>query len=218
MLIVQLPKYYQNLPQDAFRLGGDLMEWKMTPFVNSTLLPNPNSTLNGGSMLLPTRPFYLIADQYSGNQTIYWIRYCGLAHRFNITIDRPIQFNSTGNIQPGSVVQYYRGDSVAVTLQGYDNTKGLSDNKTLVPNPPFPGDAWRPMWYCINTTTKNSIPLMKGGPPLTGAQFGGVLGGVLGFVTLLMIWGCSYINNRIKKAKGSDDIELKGSYSKVLER
>ena len=156
------------------------MEWKITPSQVNTSAFN-HSTLSTDNTYIVYRSLYLVADLYSGNETQKAINHCG---GLNITISGPILFNSTGNIEPGSVVQYYRGDSAAITLQGYDNTKGLSDNKTLVPNPPFPDNTWKEAWDCINKTTGETIPLMEGGPPLSP---GGIVGIVVSLVFVFVV-------------------------------
>ena len=62
----------------------------------------------------------------------------------------------------GSVVQYYRGESAAMLLEGYDNTKELPNEPHLVQNPPFSSNVSLDAWKCFDETIGDSIPLMQG--------------------------------------------------------
>lgn len=127
----------------------------MTQFDVNTTLYHPEDTIR-----TPTLPFFFVSDNYTAfqmNSTI--ANSCGIL----LEISDPIPFNSTGNIQPESLVQFFRGDSAAIYLQGYDNTKELPGNPNLVPNPAFPPNASMDAWTCINSTIGESIPLMHGG-------------------------------------------------------
>ena len=85
------------------------MEWKIAPM--KVIQSTPKDLSN-----LTYPPFYFVSDEYSGNQTVAQISMCAYVFTMKYTIDGSIPFNSTGNIQLGSVVQYYRGDSAAITL------------------------------------------------------------------------------------------------------
>ena len=135
---------------------------------------------NNQTTWTPTAPFFFVSDNYTASQ-IYHI--LDADYGYVMKISNLIPFNSTGNIQPESIVQFYRGDTAAIVLQGYDNTRELSDNPNLMQNPPFPPDAMADLWVTINTTIGASIPLMHGRSSHTVAI--GVTVGVLVFVALL---------------------------------
>lgn len=105
-----------------------------------------------------TLPFFFVSDTYSAGE----VKGAITASCTDVTVSDPIPFNSTGNIQTRSVVQFYRGGSAAALLQGYDNTVGSSGSPNVVPNPPFPPGANISMWTCLNGTIGASIPLMNG--------------------------------------------------------
>lgn len=152
MLTIPSPKYYRSLPQNITRPGGELMEVMLTPMVNTT---NPATKNTTGK---PSLPFFFISDDYSGSQISIQLR-TGCPY---LIISDPIPFNSTGNIQQGSVVQSYRGYTAAMALQGYNNAQELPGNPNLVPNPPFPSNASWDNWECMNETIGAAIPLMEG--------------------------------------------------------
>ena len=135
-----LSQYY-GLPQNITRPGGDVYEMTITPKSNVT------------------PPFFFVSDEYSAGQVEYAINTnCSLL----ATASDPIPFNSTGNIQPGNVVQLYRGDSAAILLRGY-NTAG----------PPLLQSIDTVTWTCLNLTIGESIPLVDSvnAPPLWAIAF-----------------------------------------------
>lgn len=109
----------------------------------------------------PTPLFSFVSDNYTAGQIHNAIMTgCAAYDDFDLAIADPISLNSTGNIQPGNVLQFYRGDSAAVLLQGYDNAMELPGSPNLVPNPPLPPDTIPIAWECLNRTIGASIPLM----------------------------------------------------------
>ena len=143
-LISHLIKYYQSLPREIPRPGGELVEMKIT-------------LLNDGS---EAPPFFFISDLYTALEIRKAINK-GCYFR-NIHISPPILFNSTGNIKLGNVVQYYRGDSAAIVLQGYDNSEELPGRPDLIYSPPFPPNVSYNDWQCINTSIGDAIPTIHG--------------------------------------------------------
>jgi hypothetical protein len=107
-------------------------------------------------------PFFFVSDMYSVGEVKASIN----ASCIDMIVSDPIPFNSTGNINPGSVVQYYRGDSAAIVLRGYEDAKEMPGNLSMVPNPPFPPNINMSGWACLNSTVGGSIPLMHGGSGL----------------------------------------------------
>ena len=178
MLITPPPKYYESLPQNATRPGGELLEMKVTPLNNT--IPRPYPPI--GIPITPMTPFFVVADNY----TVHQIRGTLIGDCFfAVDVSAPIPFNSTGNLQLGSVVQYYRGDSAAVLLQGYENAKESPNSPNLVPNPPFPQGVSRNGWNCMNKSIGESIPLMYSGPSHKTEKFAGGMT-VTGFVLILV--------------------------------
>lgn len=151
-------------------------------------------------------PFYFVADSFTAGQiniTVY-------AQCPNLTISDPIPFNSTGDIEPGSVVQLYRGATAAVLLQGYDDANEQLNNPNLVPNPPFSSDASMAVWSCLNTTIGASIPLREGAR-LKAWYI--VVPVVLGISLLLFLW---WLLCKAKKKKQSrkENYKLMPQYSR----
>ncbi|GLB42473.1 hypothetical protein LshimejAT787_1104880 [Lyophyllum shimeji] len=73
--------------------------------------------------------------------------------------------------QPEQTVQYYRGSTVALTLDGYNNTAALSsDDKT--PDVPLPSNIDRNLLSCLNQTIGAAVPLVDGVPSLSAPNFG----------------------------------------------
>lgn len=148
VLIVPLPKYYESLPQEVARPGGQLVEMRITP-----LTVTVNST-----DLVPTPPFFFVSDRYTADQVgkaVY--ERCLL-----LDVGSPVPFNSSGSIQLGNVLQYYRGDSAAVVFPGYGNTQGVPYLTGSMPIPDSRVDAWP----CINSTIGQTIPLVDTGLPM----------------------------------------------------
>lgn len=107
-----------------------------------------------------TLPFLFVSDGYTAGEVTQDItRECA-----DVIVSDPIPFNSTGNVRRGSVVQYYRGESAAILLQGYENAKGMPGNPNLAPNPPFPPTVNMSMWVLLNSTVGESIPLLNPAP------------------------------------------------------
>lgn len=98
-----------------------------------------------------TTPFFLVSDKLSADEVGGALK--KQCPKTRLKIKKPIKFNSTGNIQLGSVVQYYRGDTVAMILQGFE------DAKQLPGNPQFPPNMDMTTWECLNVTVGQSVPL-----------------------------------------------------------
>ena len=177
------PKYYESLPQNITRPGGELVEMMITPLnvtVDNSLDLN---TTTRKTTIVPYRPFFFVSDNYTTSQVKSVIKWNCTA----FSASDPISFNSTGNIQPGSVLQLYRGDTAAMILQGYDNANEQRDNPNLAPNPPFPSNVSVDAWLCMNATIGRSIPLMHG-PRFRPWKLGLEIAGSI-LLTGLIVWG-----------------------------
>lgn len=74
--------------------------------------------------------------------------------------------------KPEQVIQYYRASSVALTLDGYNNTGALEADGT--PNTPLPSTIHTNLLDCLNFTTAEAVILIDSGglrfsaPPTLG--------------------------------------------------
>jgi len=76
--------------------------------------------------------------------------------------------------QPEQTVQYYRASSVALTLDGYNNTAVFGADGT--PDVPLPVNIDRTLLTCLNKTIGTAVPLINGSPPAWSTPNMGVLG------------------------------------------
>jgi len=83
--------------------------------------------------------------------------------------------------KPEQVIQYYRASSVALSLDGYNNTGALSDDPNA-PNTPLPSTIDTSLLSCLNTTIGRTVPLVDSGAfglqPQSGIGLLGVVGAV----------------------------------------
>lgn len=119
------------------------------------IIPNVNNMVQ----------FRFVSDRHSATEVQTAIR----TNCSDVTVKDPIPFNSTNGLRLDTVVQFYRGDSAAMLLQGYDSTGELPGSPGLVPNPPFPSSVNTNTWACLNYTIGESIPLMNAASPLSGS-------------------------------------------------
>lgn len=114
---------------------------------------------------------------------------------------------------PEQVIQYYRGSTFALSLDGYNNTAALpanmpADNNTaplpLSQDSPLPAGLNDTFLVCVNTTVGASVPLMDvGNPGPSGRLIGEVVGGtMLGFVVFLCcLCACCRTERKPRKAE-----------------
>lgn len=69
--------------------------------------------------------------------------------------------SSTSQPQPESSVQYYRASSLALTLDGYNNTAALLDNESA-PATPLPNNYDGSLLACLNSTIGDAALLVDG--------------------------------------------------------
>ena len=73
----------------------------------------------------------------------------------------PVPFNGNATDPlPEQAVQYYRASSVALTLDGYNNTDALTGNETTPP--PLPSGIDNNLLNCLNATIGEAVPLFNG--------------------------------------------------------
>jgi hypothetical protein len=63
--------------------------------------------------------------------------------------------------QPEQAIQYYRASSVALTLDGYNNTGALGPDGS--PNVPLPSNIDTTLLNCLNQTIGAAVPLVDNG-------------------------------------------------------
>ncbi|KAJ6586467.1 hypothetical protein DFH09DRAFT_1143452 [Mycena vulgaris] len=83
----------------------------------------------------------------------------------SVNVTRPMPFNlSAPDAQkPEQVVQYYRASSVALSLDGYNNTAVfMAENSTA--DTPLPTGIDTNLLVCLNTTIGLAVPLVDGAP------------------------------------------------------
>jgi len=67
---------------------------------------------------------------------------------------------ATAPPQPEQVVQYYRASSIALSLDGYNNTAIFQDEGT--PDVPLPSSVDKVLMDCLNQTIGAAAPLIDG--------------------------------------------------------
>ena len=139
ILITFFTQDYYGLPQNTSRPGGEV--------VQMTIAPKANNSVR----------FHFISDHHSATEVQSAIR----GNCTDVKVENLALFNSTNDLRPDTVVQFYRGDSAAILLQGYDNTREVPGSADSVPNPPFPSSVNMSTWGCLNYTIGESIPLMN---------------------------------------------------------
>jgi len=80
--------------------------------------------------------------------------------------------------QPEQTIQYYRASSIALSLDGYNNTAALSSDENA-PDTPLPNNIDKTLLTCLNETIGAAAPLISGGSALQP---------VLGLPTLLLVY------------------------------
>ena len=85
--------------------------------------------------------------------------------------------------QPEQAVQYYRASSVALTLDGYNNTGALGPEGT--PDTPLPTNIDTTLLTCLNETIGAAVPLVDGSVTWSRPNLG-----LVGFFGVLCLSSC----------------------------
>ncbi|KAG5642350.1 hypothetical protein DXG03_002974 [Asterophora parasitica] len=93
----------------------------------------------------------------------------------------PYQDSFSALPQPEQTIQYYRASSVALSLDGYNNTSVFEAEGT--PDVPLPVNIDRTLLECLNSTIGASVPLVGGVPGLSAPNLS-ILGLLWMFWTL----------------------------------
>ncbi|KAG7099798.1 hypothetical protein E1B28_001610 [Marasmius oreades] len=131
-----------------------------------------NSSRPGGRMMTATfasstsnTTFHLVADDETVVDLIEDVRN-GCSSR-NLAADKsstsPSSYNDTdpSSPKPESAIQYYRASSVALTLDGYNNSAALSGTEGQ-PDTPLPSNIDTTLKDCLNQTIGDAVPLIGG--------------------------------------------------------
>jgi len=116
---------------------------------------NPNTTFH---VLSDNSTVVSLIDTVSGN--------CS-SHLSSSSSTSPFPFNASSPSapQPGQVIQYYRASSVALTLDGYNNSATFSSDQNTS-DTPLPPNIDTTLLDCLNQTIALSVPLVDGSPGL----------------------------------------------------
>ncbi|KAG7442542.1 uncharacterized protein BT62DRAFT_982442 [Guyanagaster necrorhizus] len=146
-----------------------------------------NSSRPGGAMTYATFPassgnatFHVVADNDTVASLITDVNSnCSSVINTTSTSSTPITFNDSdaSTPKPEQSVQYYRASTVALTVDGYNNT-GALENDTA--DTPIPSWVDTNTLNCLNLTIEAAVPLVDG----AGRQW---VAPNVGFVTLLWI-------------------------------
>jgi hypothetical protein len=95
----------------------------------------------------------------------------------------PIAFNDSDSStpKPEQTVQYYRASTVALTLDGYNNSATFNDdNSSEDAMSPLPGGIDMDLLNCLNATVGEAVPLIDGAAGLSPMRLGNM--GMIGLV------------------------------------
>src|SRR4051794_25596517 len=97
--------------------------------------------------------FHVLADNSTTTTLISTLRSNCSASLSSLTSTYAVPYDPTqpGAPQPEQVVQYYRASSIALTLDGYNDTSALSDDDSL-PDVPLPSNIDMTLLNCLNQT------------------------------------------------------------------
>ncbi|KDR70411.1 hypothetical protein GALMADRAFT_76106 [Galerina marginata CBS 339.88] len=153
-------------PTNTSRPGGQLTTATFTSLVNTTTpyTPSFNST------------FRIFSD----NATVVSLFDDLFTNCSSLIRSANSSTPYAGTPVPEQVVQYYRASSIALSLEGYDNTAtySSSDNAT---DTPLPTDIDLALLNCLNQTIGLAAPLIDAASPHFAPNFG------FSFVGLLLI-------------------------------
>ncbi|EEB86853.1 hypothetical protein MPER_16040, partial [Moniliophthora perniciosa FA553] len=131
-------------PDNSSRPGG--------PMVSAAFVSNSASST-----------FRVVADNFTVTELIQDIT-SSCSSNFNqstsSTTPSPINnTDSTSSPQPENAIQYYRASSIALTLDGYNDTSALSSDENAPPTP-LPSNIDTTLKDCLNQTIGASAPLI----------------------------------------------------------
>ena len=118
--------------------------------------------------------FYFVADNQTATTMVPIIQANCNSSLISSISNPPVPYKSSDPQTPGprpeKAVQYYRGSTAVLMLEGYNDTAQLSDDTTL-PDTPLPTNIDATLLSCLNQTLGSSIPLVDAANP-TAWNFG----------------------------------------------
>lgn len=105
---------------------------------------------------------HVVSDNMTVSELIFNLKEsCAIFFDNSSVPNSPSPFDGT-NPKAESTVQYYRASSVALTLDGYNNTQALSDDENAPPTP-LPTAIDTNFLNCVNQTIGDAVPLIDNG-------------------------------------------------------
>ena len=106
--------------------------------------------------------FRVLADNTTVTDLIIAIKSNCSSHLSNSSSSTPSNYSDslTSLPQPEQAIQYYRASSVALALDGYNNTGALGPDGT--PNTPLPSNIDTTLLDCLNQTIGAAVLLVDG--------------------------------------------------------
>jgi len=127
-------------PDNSSRPGG--------PLATTVFVSNSTNTT-----------FRILADNVTISELINDIQStCTI--KANSSTPVPYQDSLSALPQPEQTIQYYRASSVALTLDGYNNSAVFQDDGS--PDTPLPSNIDNNLLICLNTTIGAAVPLENG--------------------------------------------------------
>ncbi|KAF5338176.1 hypothetical protein D9758_014718 [Tetrapyrgos nigripes] len=144
-----------------------------------------NSTRPGGPMMFATfvsssqnTTFHVVADNTTVIDLISDISAnCSSSINNSSSTSTPQTFNDSSPTAPNaqSVIQYYRASSVALTLDGYNNSATWGNATESTPDSPLPSNIDNTLKDCLNLTIGAAVPLVDGAGRNVGSMSAGIV-------------------------------------------
>ncbi|PIL30115.1 hypothetical protein GSI_07744 [Ganoderma sinense ZZ0214-1] len=113
---------------------------------------------SNSSTTTPPSTFHIVADNTTVASLIASVRAnCTVASNSS-TAPSPFTASATDPL-PEQAVQYFRASSVALTLDGYNNTAALAGNDSGAAPAPLPAGVDTALLACLNATIGEAVPL-----------------------------------------------------------
>ncbi|EMD42308.1 hypothetical protein CERSUDRAFT_79892 [Gelatoporia subvermispora B] len=166
------------------------------PFWHTGIYGLPdNSSRPGGPMAFATftsnttnSTFHVLSDNSTVSSLITSITVnCTLGPGSSTS---PTPYNGTNMSEPvpEQTIQYFRASTVALTLDGYNNTNAFTQGPNATADP-LPSWVDNTLLNCLNATIGEAVPLVTLEPHKknVGAIVGGVIGGLVGAILLIFL-------------------------------
>ncbi|TFK96351.1 hypothetical protein BDV98DRAFT_576319 [Pterulicium gracile] len=144
---------------------------------------NPdNDTRPGGPQMIASfssdssnTTLHLIADRDTVEDLIPIIREGCTGLNSNSSTNPSSYDTNNNNTKPESALQFYRASSIALLLEGYNNTAALGDDENAPPTP-FPDWRNQDLIRCLNDTIGEAAPLVDAGSVIWAPSGFGLVG------------------------------------------